>query len=57
MGALSVQVFQEFHVQATRTTRTRPLPHQTAVGLLTAWTEDMSHGRAVEGVTVVNPFR
>ena len=101
-GALSVQVLQEFYVQATRATRPRPLSHETAVGLLTAWTrfkvqeitlsiltgaleikaahgfsywdsaiiaaaralgcdtlysEDLSHGRVVEGVTIVNPFR
>ena len=37
-GALSVQVLQEFYVQATRATRPHPLPHETAVGLLTAWT-------------------
>jgi predicted nucleic acid-binding protein len=101
-GALSVQVLQEFYVQATRATRPRPLSHGTAVGLLTAWTrfkvqeitlsiltgaleiraahgfsywdsaiitaaralgcrelytEDLSHGREVEGVTIINPFR
>jgi predicted nucleic acid-binding protein len=101
-GALSVQVLQEFYVQATRVTRPRPLSHETAVGLVTAWTrfkvqeitlsilnsaleikaahgfsywdsaiiaaaralgcrelysEDMSHGREVEGVTIINPFR
>jgi predicted nucleic acid-binding protein len=101
-GALSVQVLQEFYVQATRATRPRPLSHETAVGLLTAWTrfkvqeitlsilnsaleikavhrfsywdsaiiaaaralgcrevysEDMSHGREVEGITIINPFR
>jgi predicted nucleic acid-binding protein len=98
-------VLQEFYVQATRATRPtrpRPLPHETAVGLLTAWTrfrvqeitllilaraleievahgfsywdsaiiaaaralgcrelysEDMSHGREVEGVVFVDPFR
>lgn len=37
-GALSVQVLQEFYVQATRATRPHPLRHETAVGLLTAWT-------------------
>ena len=37
-GALSVQVLQEFYVQATRATRPRPLPHEIALGLLTAWT-------------------
>jgi predicted nucleic acid-binding protein len=101
-GALSVQVLQEFYVQATRPTRPDPLPHQIAVGLITTWTrfrvqeinlavlsaaleikaahglpywdsaivaaaralgcrelysEDMAHGRQIEGVTIVNPFR
>jgi predicted nucleic acid-binding protein len=101
-GALSVQVLQEFYVQATRATRPRPLSHDTAVGLLTAWrrfkvqeitlsiltgaleikathgfsywdsaiiaaarafgcrylySEDMSHGREVEGILILNPFR
>jgi predicted nucleic acid-binding protein len=101
-GALSVQVLQEFYVQATRPTRPHPLTHETAAGLVSAWTrfevqeitlsiltgaleikaahgfsywdsaiiaavralgcrilysEDMSHGREVEGITIVNPFR
>jgi predicted nucleic acid-binding protein len=36
--ALSVQVLQEFYVQATRPTRTDRLPHDIAAGLVTAWT-------------------
>lgn len=101
-GALSVQVLQEFYVQATRPTRAGRLPHELAAGLIRAWTrfkvqettlpimeaaleikaahgfsywdsgiiaaaralgcrrlysEDMSHGREVSGVTIVNPFR
>ena len=101
-GALSVQVLQEFYVQATRTTRPGRLPHELAAGLIRSWTrfrvqeitvsildaaleiraahgfsywdsaiiaaaralgcrtlysEDMSHGREVDGVTIVNPFR
>jgi len=98
-GALSVQVLQEFYVQATRSTRPDPLPHEIAVGLIRTWmrfrvpeitlsilsgaleikaahgfdsaiiaaaralgcgelyTEDMTHGREVEGVTIINPFR
>ena len=101
-GALSVQVLQEFYVQATRPTRPDPLPHDLAAGLIATWTrfrvqeitisiltsalqikaahsfsywdsaiiaaaralgcrelysEDMSHGREVEGVTIINPFR
>ena len=36
-GALSVQVLQEFYVQATRSTRPDPLPHEIAAGLITTW--------------------
>lgn len=98
--ALSVQVLQEFYVQATR--RPDPLANDIAVGLVRSWlrfkvqditlpimlgaldikmayglsywdaaivaaaralgcrellSEDMSHGREVEGVTINNPFR
>jgi predicted nucleic acid-binding protein len=101
-GALSVQVLQEFYVQATRPTRPDPLPHDIAASLITTWTrfsvqeitlsilistleikaahgfsywdsavvaaaralgcrtlysEDLSHGREVEGITIINPFR
>jgi predicted nucleic acid-binding protein len=101
-NAVSVQVLQEFYVQATRTTRPDALPHDIAAGLVRAWlrfkvqdttrsvmlealditarhglsywdaaiiaaaralgcrelmSEDMTHGREVEGVTIVNPFR
>jgi predicted nucleic acid-binding protein len=101
-GALSVQVLQEFYVQATRPTRPDPLPHDIAVALIATWmrfrvqeitlsiltgaleikaahgfsywdsaviaaaralgcrelyTEDMTHGREVEGVIITNPFR
>jgi predicted nucleic acid-binding protein len=101
-GALSVQVLQEFYVQATRATRPDRVPDDIAVGLVKRWTrfqvqemnlsiltaaleiraahrfsywdsaiiaaaralgcrelytEDMSHGREVEGVMIINPFR
>jgi predicted nucleic acid-binding protein len=101
-GALSVQVLQEFYVQATRPNRPDRLPHDIAAGLITSWTrfpvqeitlsilvgaleikvthgfsywdsaivaaaralgcdtlysEDLSHGREVEGITIINPFR
>ena len=101
-GALSVQVLQEFYVQATRVTRPDPLPHDIAAGLIRTWmrfevqdvtssvhtlalelkvshgfsywdsaiiaaaktlgcrtlySEDMAHGRDIEGVLIVNPFR
>jgi predicted nucleic acid-binding protein len=36
--ALSVQVLQEFYVQATRPTRPDRLPHEIAAGLVAAWT-------------------
>ena len=35
--ALSVQVLQEFYVQATRTSRADPLPHDLAVTLIRSW--------------------
>ena len=98
---LSVQVLQEFYVQATRVTRPDPITHDLAVGLIRTWlrfevqditvpvmidalqikhlfslsywdaaiiaaaraigcrqvfSEDMSDGRAFEGVTIINPF-
>jgi predicted nucleic acid-binding protein len=101
-NALSIQVLQEFYVQATRPTRPDPLPHDIAAGLIRTWlrfrvqeisvpimtgaleikaahrlsywdaaivaaaralgcrqlySEDMSHGRQMEGVTIINPFR
>ena len=100
--ALSVQVLQEFYVQATRATRPDALSHDIATGLVRTWlrfkiqettlavmlgaleiksahglsywdaaivaaaraagcgellSEDMSHGREIEGVLVVDPFR
>ena len=36
-NALSVQVLQEFYVQATRATRPHPLPHADAVDLIRTW--------------------
>ena len=35
--ALSVQVLQEFYVQATHATRSDALPHDIAIGLLRTW--------------------
>ena len=100
--ALSVQVLQEFYVQATRSDRPWRISHTHAVRLIEGWsrfpiqettqalvftaldikarhrfsywdsaiiaaahalgcdellTEDLSHGRIVEGVAIVNPFR
>jgi len=36
-NGLSVQVLQEFYVQATRTTRPDALPHEIAAGLVRTW--------------------
>ena len=36
-GALSVQVLQEFYVQATRASRADAISHEQAVGLIEAW--------------------
>jgi predicted nucleic acid-binding protein len=99
---LSVQVLQEFYVQATRASRGDPLSHEVAASLTRAWSrfpvqenslavfqaalevrrttrfvfwdctiiaaalaagcrelhsEDMSHGRKIDGLRIVNPFR
>lgn len=99
---LSVQVLQEFYVQATRASRPDPLAHEIAAGLVRTWlrfriqentvailnaaleikarhqfsfwdsaivaaaraagslqlfSEDLSHGRTIDGVTIINPFR
>src|SRR5205809_1121503 len=35
--ALSVQVLQEFYIQATRPSRPDPIPHAIAVGLIWTW--------------------
>src|SRR5580698_9730985 len=36
-GAMSIQVLQEFYVQATRTNRSDAIPHEFAVALIAAW--------------------
>jgi predicted nucleic acid-binding protein len=36
-GALSIQVLQEFYVQATRTNRADAVSHELAAGLIEAW--------------------
>jgi predicted nucleic acid-binding protein len=100
--AVSVQVLQEFYVQATRATRTDAIPHELAVALIRTWmrfkiqdvtlsvmnkalsikerhklsywdaaivaaahvlecreilSEDLGHGREIEGLRITNPFR
>lgn len=37
-GALSIQVLQEFYVQATRTSRADAIPHELATALMRTWT-------------------
>ena len=99
---LSVQVLQEFYVQATRGTRADAISHEIAEGLIRTWlrftvqettlgvllgaleirsahrlsywdaaivaaaralgcheilTEDLAHGRDIEGILITNPFR
>ena len=101
-GGLSVQVLQEFFVQATRASRPDRLAHEVASGLVRTWlrfsvqditvpvlmdameiqtkhrfsywdsaviasaralgckqlySEDMDHGRDVDGVVIIDPFR
>jgi len=36
-GSLSIQVLQEFYVQATRSSRADAIPHELAAGLIEAW--------------------
>ena len=36
-GVVSVQVLQEFYVQATRDTKTNRITHEQAVALITSW--------------------
>jgi predicted nucleic acid-binding protein len=101
-SALSVQVLQEFYVEATRPTRADAIPHDLAAGLIDSWTrfrtqemnleilraalrickkhrfsfwdsaiiaaaialgcdrlytEDLTHGRVINGVALIDPFR
>jgi predicted nucleic acid-binding protein len=100
--ALSIQVLQEFYVQATRTTRKDAIEHDIATGLIRTWlrfrvqditlpimlgaleikahhrlsywdaaivaaaralgctellSEDMPHGRLIDGMLIRDPFR
>lgn len=41
-NALSIQVLQEFYVQATRASRPNRLPHDTAVAFVQTWSERFS---------------
>jgi predicted nucleic acid-binding protein len=64
--ALSVQVLQEFYVQATRASRPHAIGHQQAVLIIEAsramgctqvLSEDLNDGQDYGGVQVANPFR
>jgi len=64
--ALSVQVLQEFYVQATRASRPDPITHQQAVRLIEAsramgcaevLSEDLSDGQDYAWIRVTDPFR
>jgi predicted nucleic acid-binding protein len=102
MIAISVQVLQEFYVQATRSGRIDAIPHELAAGLIESWTrfrvqdmnlevlrmalsirqahgfslwdsaiiaaaltlgcdclytEDLTHGQVIRGLTVIDPFQ
>lgn len=52
--ALSVQVLQEFYVQATRPTRTQPLAHADATALIELWLR-VSGGRALRAAPASRP--
>ena len=63
--ALSVQVLQEFYVQATRASRPDAIGHRQAVLLIESFralgcthvlSEDLSDGQDYGGVQVTNPF-
>jgi predicted nucleic acid-binding protein len=53
---LSVQVLQEFYVQATRKSRPDPLTHEEAIGFIRSWrrfrTEDITMGIMDEALDI-----
>ncbi len=46
---LSIQVLQEFYVQATRSSRAHPLSHELAVNFIETWL----HFKVIENTTAV----
>ena len=58
---LSVQVLQEFYVQATRVTRLDPLPHDAAVAFIETWlrfrVQDMSVALMGEALAATRRWR
>jgi predicted nucleic acid-binding protein len=59
-SALSIQVLQEFYVQATRASHPDPLPHQLAAGLIETWTrfriQDMTLGVLTDALRIRHTF-
>jgi predicted nucleic acid-binding protein len=55
-GALSIQVLQEFYVQATRPTRRDALLHDVAARLITTWTrfrvQEMTLGILIKALEI-----
>jgi predicted nucleic acid-binding protein len=58
---LSVQVLQEFYVQATRLTRADPLPHDDAVAFIDTWqrfrVQEMSVALMLEALAAARRWR
>ena len=58
---LSVQVLQEFYVQATRATRAEPLPHDDAVAFIGTWqrfrVQEVSSALLREALTATRRWR
>jgi predicted nucleic acid-binding protein len=55
--ALSVQVLQEFYVQATRASRPDAIGHRQAGRCMQVLSEDLDDSQDYGGVQVANPFR
>ena len=59
-NALSVQVLQEFYVQATRSTRKHAVPHGSAVGLIRTFlrfpVQDITLGVMSEALAIKSHF-
>jgi predicted nucleic acid-binding protein len=59
-NALSVQVLQEFYVQATRSTRANAIPHDIAVRLIRSWlrfpVQDITVAIVSEALTIKVEF-
>ena len=60
-GAVSVQVLQEFYVQATRPTRAGRLPHDLAIAMIDSWirfkVQDMTLAIMLEAIKIMQANR